>query len=492
MFYNKLLKSYIVKKIYLLSIVLFLSGIIQASPGIDRDTTNWKKNHYILETRLRALVKKEGLFGESYRPIYHAALPWYEVWDIQKPKDVDTWMVSPEIYTTELADALEHGRNYFAENQKGVFPMVFEKQLPDGKVYKANYLLSIPSGFPENGHQYPLVITLHGTGWLGHKISFIRNGKSDKRVFQVTPINEGGPWQLDFLNAFYDELIKMLPIDQDHVYLDGHSLGAMATWEWAMNNPERFAAISPRSGIGEPYRAIRLKNVPVWVIHGENDNVILSGYSDQMTAAIQACGGSVKYSLLKGVEHNMPYDLNDEWITDWYLHQTRSHNKTPDDPRNNFVLTPEGYTKWEVSTLPTGLFWKSEEIAISDGEPMNPQFRNAIKNLFKKANDMGELVDGAVRYKLDTAKHIMNLWLPVPKTTRVLSNPDTAAISLNDRKVVRFYFNGEQKLALRHIKDIASEVKSAGYSLSDKIWITQLSARRRPLGSFAEYCVEIE
>ena len=46
--------------------------------------------------------------------------------------------------------------------------------------------------------------------------------------------------------AYLDELCRMFPIDQDHVYVEGHSMGGIATWEWAMGNPERFAAISPR------------------------------------------------------------------------------------------------------------------------------------------------------------------------------------------------------------------------------------------------------
>jgi pimeloyl-ACP methyl ester carboxylesterase len=69
----------------------------------------------------------------------------------------------------------------------------------------------------------------------------------------VTPILEGSRWELPFLNAYLDELVKTLPVDADRVTVGGHSLGAMATWSWAMANPERFAAINPEDGVGEPY-----------------------------------------------------------------------------------------------------------------------------------------------------------------------------------------------------------------------------------------------
>lgn len=169
-------------------------------------------------------------------------------------------MVPPEQYATELADALEHGRNFFAENPEALLPLAFEMPLPGGGAMKVNYWIILPAEFAEKGRLFPLIIGLHGSGWLGHKISFVRQARkaaSAARAIEVTPINEGGPWQISFLNAYLDQLIETLPVDADRVYVEGHSLGAMATWEWALDNPERFAAISPRAGVGEPFLAAR-------------------------------------------------------------------------------------------------------------------------------------------------------------------------------------------------------------------------------------------
>jgi hypothetical protein len=38
-------------------------------------------NYVQLVLRLRSLTSKEKAFGADYQPIYHAALPWYELWD---------------------------------------------------------------------------------------------------------------------------------------------------------------------------------------------------------------------------------------------------------------------------------------------------------------------------------------------------------------------------------------------------------------------------
>ena len=137
-------------------------------------STDWQVQHDQLVGRLRALVKIEGSFGAAYQPLYHAALPWYEEWGGNPQHPVDDWMMPPEQYATELAEALEHGRNYFAENPGALLPLVFEAQLPGGERMKTNYWIILPAGFTETGRRFPLIVGLHGSGWLGHKISFVR------------------------------------------------------------------------------------------------------------------------------------------------------------------------------------------------------------------------------------------------------------------------------------------------------------------------------
>ncbi|HEY5079411.1 MAG TPA: hypothetical protein VII43_06170, partial [Opitutaceae bacterium] len=260
----------------LLAVALCTAAAADPAPG-----QSWQQQHDALVARLRALKDKAGAFGPAYGAIYAATIPWYETWGGRNDKKVDDNMVSPEAYAAELADALEHGRNYIEEHPGSQWPLVFEKTLAGGKVVKCNYWLALPAGFPKEGQSFPLIVGLHGSGWLGHKISFVRGKDAGGSTFGVVPIDEAAPWQLDFLNAYLDELESILPVDKDRVYLEGHSLGAMATWEWALSNPERFAALSPRDGVGEPYRAIRLRNVPAWVVHGEKDDVIYPAYAEQ-------------------------------------------------------------------------------------------------------------------------------------------------------------------------------------------------------------------
>src|SRR5271166_4837583 len=104
-----------------------LRGADSATPAA------WQDQHDNLVRRLRNLTKMEGAFGPAYQPLYHAALPWYELWGGREQHPVDPDMVAPEDYAEELAGSLEQGRNFFAEHPSDLFPLVFRKTLPGGK-----------------------------------------------------------------------------------------------------------------------------------------------------------------------------------------------------------------------------------------------------------------------------------------------------------------------------------------------------------------------
>jgi pimeloyl-ACP methyl ester carboxylesterase len=445
----------------------------------------WQDRHDQLVHRLRHLAKMEGAFGPAYQPLYQAALPWYELWGGREQHAVDPDMVPPETYADELASALEQGRNFFAEHPGDLFPLVFRTTLPSGKAVDTNYWLTLPAGFPGDGRTFPLLVGLHGSGWLAHKISYKKLSNVQGPMFTVTPIDEGGPWQIDFLNAYLDRLESMLPIDQDRVYLEGHSLGAMATWEWALNNPERFAAISPRAGIGEPYRASRLKNVPAWVIHGELDDVVPRGFAEEMISALQDCGAAVRYSIIKGGPHNMPPDLDQEQVMAWYLRQTRSPLRTPPDPRDGLGLNAAGFSPWEIITVPETPSWKSEPIDFHGREVP----RSAARPLFDKVHERGELVDAPLRGELDLATHLTTLWLAVPRTLHAGQPADPSIVTLPQSRFVRFYFRGTLKAGLDHVEAIRPEVEAAGNPMNGKVWITALTIWHNTPNSIAEYWI---
>jgi hypothetical protein len=471
--------------------IVLLSSCLAALAASDASVS--APEHYDqLVKRFRALESKAAAFGQDYQPLYHAAIAWYEDWGNHTNDPADKYFVAPDEYAAEFADALEHGRNYIGEHLGSAFPMAFEMRLSDGTVFKVNYQLSFPAGFPEKGRKFPLIIGLHGSGWLGHKISYVRGGTTGGRVFGVTPIDQRGPWKLEFLNAYLDELLRILPVDPDKVYLEGHSLGAMATWDWAMNNPERFAAISPRDGSGAAFRAVRLKNIPVWVIHGAQDDVIFPGYADQMVAALQAAGGTVKYSLLKGAPHNLPADFDQQAVIDWYLQQTRSHQPAPADPLDALGIGASGFSETTMVTLPGGWFWKSAPAPTQLGRDRRSANNNLEKLLFKKVEDQGTLVNSPIRQELDLEKRTTTLWLAIPDSIHPQVKDDASIVRLADRKAVRFYCRGDNRMALARANDVSAKLEGEGKALADSVWLTTLTPEQRGSNQIAECWIELK
>ena len=52
-----------------------------------------------------------------------------------------------------------------------------------------------------------------------------------------------------------DEIVEKYKVDQDRIYVTGLSMGGFGTWSLAGYTPERFAAIAPICGGGDPERA---------------------------------------------------------------------------------------------------------------------------------------------------------------------------------------------------------------------------------------------
>jgi predicted peptidase len=69
-----------------------------------------------------------------------------------------------------------------------------------------------------------------------------------------------------------DSLKKVLPVDHNRIYSLGFSMGASTANNAMMARPDLFAAGICISGIPMQENAERLKNIPLWLIHGNKDN----------------------------------------------------------------------------------------------------------------------------------------------------------------------------------------------------------------------------
>jgi len=207
-----------------------------------------------------------------------------------------------------------------------------------------------------DGVRYPLIVFLHGSGERGddntaqlkHVLPrFIEEGRplrypcyvfapqcpAEQRWSNGVFEKETNQYRLtdsmakplsmsmEALGAF----LQRYPIDTSRIYVVGLSMGGAGAWELAMRYPEVFAAAVPICGFADIRFAERIVDLPVWIFHGADDEVVPPAYSRQMLVNLRAAGGSPVYTEFEGVGHDSwgPAFSNLPFVYDWLFAQRR-------------------------------------------------------------------------------------------------------------------------------------------------------------------------
>jgi predicted peptidase len=142
--------------------------------------------------------------------------------------------------------------------------------------------------------EYPLILFLHGAGergddgeapvkqGIGNAIKF-KGGEQKFPFFVIFPqCAKGGSWKAggsdaDRALAMLDEVQKQYKIDGKRIYLTGLSMGGGGTWSLAAAYPDRWAAVAPICGGGDPANASKIKDIPCWAFCGDADKGAMAG-----------------------------------------------------------------------------------------------------------------------------------------------------------------------------------------------------------------------
>jgi predicted peptidase len=180
-----------------------------------------------------------------------------------------------------------------------------------------NYLLYLPDDYGQDSQRrWPLILFLHGAGQRGDDVEKVAqlglpdllNTRLKLPALVVSPQLPSGAYWNDYVNdleALLDQMMAKYAIDPKRVYVTGFSMGGYGTWALGLNSPDRFAALAPVAGGWDASAAnlCALKAVPVWVLHGANDEMVVPSASEEMVKALQACGGNVRFTLLPKTTH---------------------------------------------------------------------------------------------------------------------------------------------------------------------------------------------
>jgi predicted peptidase len=212
---------------------------------------------------------------------------------------------------------------------------------PDGTEHK--YVLFVPHDYKKD-KPAPLILFLHGAGETKPKEGAKTKGtpkmpvevgigpaiKKREKTFPFITIIPQAPtfgWQAGGESAkmalgMLADVEKNYSVDPKREYLSGLSMGGFGTWSISAAMPDKWAAIVPICGGGNPKDAEKIKDIPTWVFHGDKDPAVPVQRSRDMVEALKKAGGEPKYTEYPGVGHNSwdkAYDTDE--LYEWLLKQ---------------------------------------------------------------------------------------------------------------------------------------------------------------------------
>lgn len=226
-----------------------------------------------------------------------------------------------------------------------IFPLhSLQAQLPKYAGYAQKYFKSMRYGLftPENydaKKSYPLIVYLHGSrDTVSRDMIFYQDAiQKENPAFVLTPKCEesnqgwGNTWNashtvaMSNTLALVDSLVKIYPIDKNRLYLYGISMGGFGVFSTLAKEPGKFAAAYAICGGSDPKAAGKLLQTPLWIFHGEIDDIVPVHLSrDVYKEMIRMGGKQVRYTEYPGVKHNSWENVSKEKeLTVWLFNQRK-------------------------------------------------------------------------------------------------------------------------------------------------------------------------
>lgn len=207
----------------------------------------------------------------------------------------------------------------------------------------------------DDGRRFPLVVFLHGAGERGddnvaplvHGTAAFSDPTRQQRdpCFVVVPQCPADDFWASLEHVHeptrlapeprrpLQQVLELIhhaqhawPIDSQRIYLTGLSMGGYGSWDLLLRYPTLFAAAIPICGGGDclaPHCA-ELAQLPLWIFHGDQDDIVPVQRSREIVQALRDHGGSPQYTEYVGGGH-------DSWsetyanpvVLDWLFAQHR-------------------------------------------------------------------------------------------------------------------------------------------------------------------------
>ena len=133
-------------------------------------------------------------------------------------------------------------------------------------------------------------------------------------------------YEKDVLNMV-DDTLRDYRADPDRVYVTGLSYGGFGTWHFAGAYPERWAAVAPICGAGNPNSIpnIAEAKLPIWIFAGGRDTTVLPEWVLASAVALEKAGHpDVRFTVHEDRPHDTWTRVYEGWdLYNWFLKHRR-------------------------------------------------------------------------------------------------------------------------------------------------------------------------
>ena len=168
---------------------------------------------------------------------------------------------------------------------------------------------------------YPLMVYLHGSGnpHYGAGTLFERNFEHENRYIKIKvncrKAGKYGPIATRDIMEAIANVKKHYRIDNNRIYLYGYSRGGEATLKLGPLYSHMWAGLACLAGWSKGDNLENLINLPILVVHGENDSVIKYNRNTSINVIkMQEAGVPITVNLIPATGHGVPHAGDEDWL----------------------------------------------------------------------------------------------------------------------------------------------------------------------------------
>jgi predicted esterase len=184
----------------------------------------------------------------------------------------------------------------------------------DGDSYEFRVIAPVRNA----GEKRPMILALHGASGGNSEAykataCYVEPGLASLGAFILSPYGAEGLWYQPYFEQEIATLMflakKYWPIELNKIAVTGYSNGGNGSWYFAETQPTTFSAAIPMAtsyNILNPNGSGRKINIPLYVIHGQNDELFPVAQTQAWVQASQAAGSNITWVVAPGLGHYVP------------------------------------------------------------------------------------------------------------------------------------------------------------------------------------------